>query len=105
MPRFHCEFKNCFCKEYILPKNKQCSSCGHANIWHSRKNKNKYKKKDEPPSDAYLQFASSRKCVRKPKYIYDKIFPRIFTPRKLPIAIATPVWNPVFCEAVHLLDV
>jgi len=112
MPRFHCEFKNCFCKEYILPKNKQCSSCGHANIWHSRKNKYRknnyrkknYKKNDEPPNDSYLQFASSRKCVRKPKYIYDKIFSRI-TPRKLPIAIATPVWNPVFCEAFHLLDV
>ena len=105
MSRFHCEFKNCFCQEYILPKNKQCSSCHHANIWHSRKNKNKYKKKGEQPSDAYLQFASSRKCVRKPKYISDKIFPRILTPRKLPLAIATPVWNPVFCQAFHLLDV
>ena len=105
MPRYHCEFKNCFCEKYILPKNKKCSSCGHANIWHSKKKKYQEKKGEPPPSDAYLQFASSRKCARKPKYIFDKFFPKIFTPIELPVAVATPVLNPVFCEAVHLLDV
>ena len=105
MSRYHCEFKNCKCKNFISKKSNICLLCKHANVWHSRKKKYKEKKGEPPPSDAYLQFASSRKCARKPKYISDKCFPKIFTPIELPVAVATPVLNPVFCEAVHLLDV
>ena len=105
MSRFHCEFENCKCKNFVSKKCNICWLCKHANIWHSRINKYEEKKGEPPPSDSYLQFASSRKNAHKPKYVSDITFPKIFTPKLLPVAIATPVRNPVFCEAFHLLDV
>ena len=104
MKRHQCEFKNCECKTFMnmFKKSKICWKCKHANIWHSRKSN---ENKEAPPSDSYLQFISSRKKARAPKYVSDKRFPVIFTPKELPVAVATLVLNPVFCEAFHLLDV
>jgi len=104
MKRHQCEFKNCKCEKFMnmFEKSNICSKCKHANIWHSRKC---IKNNKGPPSDSYLQFASSRKKARTPKYVSDKRFPKIFTPKELPVAVATPILNPVFCEAFHLLDV
>ena len=102
MPRFHCEFLNCTCDKYILSKNKLCFCCRHANIWHSKK---PITNDEGPPSDSYLQFTSSRKKARAPKYVSDKTFPKILIPTVLPLAVATPVLNPVYCETFELLDV
>tara|TARA_B100000795_G_C22785678_1_gene434493 strand:+ start:708 stop:983 length:276 start_codon:yes stop_codon:yes gene_type:complete len=91
MKRFHCEFKNCTCPQFV--KNKRlCKKCNHSHIWHSK-------------ISNYSQFSSSRKPARKPKYVSEVIFGQIHIFKPLPLAPAIEVANPCFCIDVYALPV
>lgn len=85
--RGHCEFKTCRCLNF-RSKNRICTSCNHANIWHYNLNR--------PPSDKELQFLSPRQCARVPIYTTNRI---------IPIVIAHPVSDDIFCPVVEALPV
>lgn len=97
MTRYHCEFKECECNEYIYNSG-VCLNCNHGKIWHSRrcKNNSKYGKS---------QFMSPRKNARRPNYVYDIIFAQIFTPEKIPIVEAVEIDPIGFCTEVCALPV
>ena len=85
--RGHCEFNTCKCLNF-RGKNKICSNCCHADIWHYNLN--------TPPSDKELQFLSTRKCARTPIYSTNRI---------IPIVIAQPIYEDIFCPVVEALPV
>lgn len=91
--RFHCEFKNCKCNKFILHCNNLCLLCGHAHIWHSKKQK--------PPTDEYLAFNSTRQAARTPTYEKKNI--------SIGVLISEPQEiqqeNVVYCEAIEVLPV
>ena len=96
MERFHCEFKNCTCNEFIS-KNKLCS-CSHHKLWHSKKG-------EPPPTDGKLQFMSPRKNAHRPKYVSKPIFGQVHIFKPLPLAPAIEVANPCFCPDSDVLPV
>ena len=93
--RFHCEFKNCSCNKFNLHCNNLCFNCGHANIWHSKKNK--------PPTDEYLSFQSPRLMARKPIYERKHLILHIFEPTVPPLPESDD--DLIYCEAVEILPV
>ena len=101
MSRYYCEFKNCKCNHFVSDlskKNNICKNCNHANIWHSRKC-------NPPPCDSYLSFVTPRKSARKPQYVSDIHFAKIFIPQQLPLAIATEITHNNYCSHIDLLEV
>ena len=91
--RFHCEFKTCKCNKFILHCNNLCLLCGHAHIWHSKKQK--------PPTDEYLAFKSIRQAARTPTYEKKNISIGILIPEPQEIQQE----NVVYCEAIEVLPV
>lgn len=96
--RYHCEFKNCKCSNFILRNDKLCYVCRHSYIWHSKTSK--------PPTDEYLSFCSTREMARKPKYTYvSPIQIAVFIPE----AQAEPVSNNIditqYCPSITLLPI
>ena len=91
--RFHCEFKTCKCNKFMLHRNNLCLLCGHAHIWHSKKQK--------PPTDEYLAFNSTRQAARTPTYEKKNI--------SIGVLISEPQEiqqeNVVYCEAIEVLPV
>ena len=92
--RFHCEFQGCFCTKYRLHCNNLCLHCKHANIWHARKEK--------PPTDQELSFASSREIAHTPQYEKTYIAIQIFEPRDPEIPVAEEV---IYCRDIDILPV
>jgi len=95
--RFHCEFKNCYCRKFRFHCNKLCLHCNHSSIWHSRKHK--------PPSDSYLSFISPRLPARTPSYEINYLITRIFVPEAIPISNEEINENIIYCEAIEVLPV
>ena len=92
--RYHCEFKNCFCKKFKLHCNNLCLYCNHANIWHSRKEK--------PPCDHSLSFMTSRKSARMPEYERVQLAIEIFEPRPPVLPVIEEI---IYCEDIEVLPV
>ena len=91
--RFHCEFKTCKCNKFMLHCDNLCLYCGHAHIWHSKKQK--------PPTDEYLAFNSTRPAARTPIYEKKNISIGILIPGPQEIQQE----NVVYCEAIEVLPV
>ena len=91
--RFHCEFKTCKCNKFMLHCDNLCLYCGHAHIWHSKKQK--------PPTDEYLAFNSTRPAARTPKYEKKNIGIGILVPKQPELRES----NVVYCDAIEILPV
>ena len=91
--RFHYEFKTCKCNKFMLHRNNLCLYCGHAHIWHSKKQK--------PPTDEYLAFNSTRPAARTPKYEKKNIGIGILVPTQPELRES----NVVYCDAIEILPV
>jgi len=96
--RFHCEFKNCGCANFINRDNKICYVCRHSHIWHSKKSK--------PPTDEYLSFCSERKMARTPKYTsVSPIQIAIFIPEAPAVPVSENIDISRYCPSVILLPI
>jgi len=93
--RFHCEFKTCKCNKFMLHCNNLCLYCGHAHIWHSKKQK--------PPTDEYLAFESTRPAARTPTYEKKNMQVAVFVPTAPPLPVSDD--DVVYCEAIEILPV
>ena len=93
--RYHCEFKNCECKDFKKHCNNLCYNCKHSKIWHSSKSK--------PPTDSYLSFISPRFPARTPIYVKQHIKISIFMPEVPPLRESDD--ELMYCEAVEVLPV
>ena len=82
--RYHCEFKNCECKDFKKHCNNLCYNCKHSKIWHSSKSK--------PPTDSYLSFISPRFPARTPIYVKQHIKISIFMPF-FPFIVNSLLWK------------
>ena len=96
MSRYHCEFKTCFCTNFVLHCNNLCFHCKHANIWHSSK--------EPPPKDEYLSFVSTRQPARTPKYERKNLTIEIFEPR-MPLVILSDSDEIIYCTDIEVLPV
>jgi len=70
-----------------------CLYCGHAHIWHSKKQK--------PPTDEYLAFNSTRPAARTPTYEKKNIGIGILVPKQPELRES----NVVYCDAIEILPV
>jgi hypothetical protein len=77
----------------MLHRNNLCLYCGHAHIWHSKKQK--------PPTDEYLAFNSTRPAARTPKYEKKNIGIGILVPTQPELRES----NVVYCDAIEILPV
>ena len=93
--RYHCEFKNCECKDFKKHCNNLCYNCKHSKIWHSSKSK--------PPPDSYLSSISPRFPARTPIYVKQHIKISIFMPEVPPLPESDDELT--YCEAVEVLPV
>lgn len=93
--RYHCEFKNCECKDFKKHCNNLCYNCKHSKIWHSSKSK--------PPTDSYLSFISPRFPARTPIYVKQHIKISTFMPEVPPLPESDHELT--YCEAVEVLPV
>ena len=91
--RFHCEFKTCKCCKFKLHYNNLCFYCGHANIWHSKKEK-------KTKQDCFA-FESTRPNARIPKYEKQNISIGIL----IPISQELIEDNFIYCECIEMLPV
>ena len=94
MSRYHCEFKTCFCTNFVLHCNNLCFHCKHANIWHSPK--------EAPPKDG--AFVSTRQPARTPKYERKNLTIEIFEPR-IPLVILSDSDEIIYCTDIEVLPV
>jgi len=92
MSRYHCEFKTCFCTNFVLHCNNLCFHCKHANIWHSLK--------EVPPR--YGAFVSTRQPARTPKYERKNLTIEIFEP---PLVILSDSDEIIYCTDIEVLPV
>ena len=95
--RYHCEFNNCYCRQYILHCSNKCFECNHANIWHSSKSK--------PPSDSYLSFVSPRLSAHVPSYTHNSpIQIAVFVPEvpSIPDDSDNVI---IYCKTLELLPI
>jgi len=96
--KFHCEFRDCKCKKFILHCNNLCYSCQHSIIWHSKKSK--------PPSDEYLSFCSDRRSARRPRYTHiSPIQVAIFIPEAKAIQVIDNIDESRYCINIDSLPI